>query len=220
MIEKETYYLVDVKQKSSDWLYLRKGRITGSNLAKTVGHADSYCKLSPVEIAEILTGVKKEVFTEEAKTRMNKGTVYEDYVRAYLEKKMGVKFNEEGFCIWKKDPVFGCSNDGALDEETFLEIKCPAKMYAPIKEYLKNPNRDKDSIDHIWKSQYDQITMNGVVTNRKYAIFCVYAHEEKKIFYQKIKIDYDYWYKTLYPKAKEFYLEYMKPILDKKPIKN
>ena len=60
MIEKETYYLVDVKQKSSDWLYLRKGRITGSNLAKTVGHASSYCKLSPVEIAEILTGVKKE----------------------------------------------------------------------------------------------------------------------------------------------------------------
>lgn len=214
MIEKNTYYLVDVKQRSSDWFYLRKGRITGSNLGKIVGHASSYCNYSNEELAQILTGCKKEVFTDIAKTRMEKGNHYEDYVRKYLEKKLNTTFVEEGFCIWKKDPIFGCSNDGAMDSETFLEIKCPAKMYKPIKEYLENPKKDKNSIKHIWKSQYDQIIMNGVVTNRKYAIFCVYAYEEKKIFYQKIEIDYDYWYNFLYPTAKEFYKTYMKPLLE------
>jgi putative phage-type endonuclease len=215
MEDKGTYYLVNVKQRSSDWFYMRKKRITGSTLPKVVGHAP-YCQQSNEEIAEILTGKKKEVFTEEAKKRMSKGNLYEDYVRGYLEKKLNLKFYEEGFCIWKKDPIFGCSNDGSLDEEVFLEIKCPAKMYKPIQDYIDDKEKDKNSIDHIYKSHYDQITMNGVVTNRKYAIFCVYAHEEKKIFFQKIKIDYDYWYDFLYPTAKNFYNTYMVSLLENK----
>lgn len=215
MEDKGTYYLVNVKQRSKDWHYMRKGRITGSNLAKTVGHAP-YCHQTNEEIAEILTGKKKEIFTQEAKERMSKGTRYEDYVRSYLEKKLNKKFVEEGFCIWKKDTIFGCSNDGAMDDEVFLEIKCPAKMYRPIQEFMDNPKKDKNSIDHIYKSQYDQMIMNGVVTNRKYCIFCVYAHQEKKIFYQKIKIDYDYWNNFLYPTAKKFFNDYMKSLLDEK----
>lgn len=215
MEDKGTYYLLNVKQRSSDWFHMRKGRITGSQIAKTVGHAP-YCQQTNEEIAEILTGKKKETFTKEAKIRMNKGTKYEDYVRSYLEKKLKVKFFEEGFCLWKQDPVFGCSNDGALDDKVFLEIKCPAKMYRPIQEFMNDPDRNMNSIDHIYKSHYDQITMNGVVSNREYAIFCVYSIEEKKIFFQKIKIDYDYWYNFLYPKSKEFYNTYMKHLLVEK----
>jgi len=215
MKDKGTYLLANVKQRSSDWFYMRKGRITGSILPKVVGHAP-YCHQTYEEIAMCITGKMKEVFTKEAKERMSKGTHYEDYVRGYLEKELNVKFVEEGFCIWKKAPErFGCSNDGAMDDVTFLEIKCPAKMYRPIQDYIDNPNADPNSIDHIYKGHYDQMIMNGVVTNRKYAIFCVYAHEEKQIFYQRIKIDYDYWYNFLLPKANSFYDDYILPILDK-----
>lgn len=219
MEDKGTYYLLNVKQRSSDWFYMRKGRITGSVLAKVVDHAP-YCNQTNEEIAECLTGQKKEKFSKEAKDRMAKGNYYEDYVRAYLEKKLNLKFFEEGFCIWKKDPVFGCSNDGALDDKIFLEIKCPSKMYKPIQDFMDDPDRNMNSIEHIYKSHYDQITMNGVVSNRKYAIFCVYAHQEKKIFFQKIKIDYQYWYDYLYPKARNFYDIYMKPLLDEKKKTN
>jgi len=214
MKDKGTYYLANVKQRSSDWHFMRKGRITGSSISKTVGNAP-YCLYTEEEVGEFMTGKKKEIFTPEAVKRMDKGTRYEDYVRKYLEQKYSLNFVEEGFCIWKENPIYGCSNDGAEvnDNDLFLEIKCPAKMYRPISEYMKNPDREKDSISHIYKSHIDQITMNGVVTNRKYAIFCVYAHEEKKIFVQKIKIDYDYWNDFLYPKSLKFYNEYMKPLL-------
>ena len=85
-------------------------------------------------------------------------------------------------------------------------------MYGPIKGYLERKEKGlakDDEIGHIWKSQYDQIIGNGVITGRKWMIFCVYSIEEKKTFYQKVKVDYDYWNTFLYPKAFEFYDKYM-----------
>ena len=101
-----------------------------------------------------------------------------------------------------------------IDKDTGIEIKCPAKMYGPIVKYMEDPDRDENDISHIWKSQYDQIIGNGVITNRKWMIFCVYAYEEKKFFYQKVKVDYDYWNNFLYPTALDFYNNYMLPLKD------
>jgi putative phage-type endonuclease len=215
MIEKPTYFLVNVKQRSSDWFFVRKKRITGSQLGKVLDMAPYYTGTKE-ELGEILAGVKKETFTKEAIVRMDKGTRYEDFIARYLEKELNIKIKEEGFCIWKQDSILGCSNDGYVDNDIFIEIKCPAIMYKPIVEYMENPDRDPESISHIWKSQLMQIYLNGVVTNRKYCIFCVYAHQEKKIFYQKIKIDYEYFYSFMYPTAKEFYIKYMLPHIEKK----
>jgi len=205
------YYLVDVKQGSSDWLFMRKGRITMSNLGKIVGHAP-YCKMEGQELADCFKGIKKEEFTEEAKERMNLGNEYEGPVRDYLAKKLGVEIKETGFAIWKKDPRFGASLDGIINDEIGIEIKCPMKMYGPIKGYMERKEKGlakDDEVGHIWKSQYDQVIGNGVITGRKWMIFCVYSIEEKKVFYQKVKVDYDYWNTFLYPKACEFYDKYM-----------
>jgi hypothetical protein len=62
------YYLVDVRQGSRDWLFMRKGRITMSNLGKIVGHAP-YCNLSQQELGECFRGLRKEEFTEDAKKK-------------------------------------------------------------------------------------------------------------------------------------------------------
>ena len=213
MQDKGSYFLVDVLQGGSQWKYMRKGRVTMSNLGKIVGHAP-YCDLSKEELAKILVGKTKEVHSQKAIDRMQKGTNYEPFVRDYLAKILDVKITETGFAIWKKDVNFGASLDGIIDENTGIEIKCPAKMYKPINKYMSDPQRDSEDISHIWKSQYDQIIGNGVITNRKYMIFCVYAYEEKKFFYQKVKVDYDYWNNFLYPTALDFYNKYMLPLKD------
>jgi len=190
---------------------MRKGRITMSNLGKIVGHAP-YCKLEGGELAAVLKGEKKEEFTQEALERMNLGNQYEDPVRRKLGEKLGVEIKETGFAIWRKDPRFGASLDGVIDSETGIEIKCPRRMYRPIVQYLERKERGEttdDEIDHIWKSQYDQIIGNGVITGRKWMYFCVYSIDDKQMFYQKIKVDYNYWNDFLYPKACEFYDRWM-----------
>lgn len=205
------YYLVDVTQGSKDWLYMRKGRITMSNIGKIVGHAP-YCTLSHEDLGKCFRGLLKEDFSDEAKKRMDLGNQYEPLVRDALAKKLGVEIKETGFAIWKKDPRFGASLDGIINDDVGIEIKCPAKMYGPIKNFLERREKGEakeDEIEHIWKSQYDQIIGNGVITGRKWMIFCVYSIEEKKMFYQKVKVDYDYWHNFLYPKACEFYDKYM-----------
>ena len=190
---------------------MRKGRITMSNLGKIVGHAP-YCTLSHEDLGKCFRGLLKEDFSDDAKKRMDLGNQYEPLVRDALAQKLGVEIKETGFAIWKKDPRFGASLDGIISDDVGIEIKCPAKMYGPIKNFLERREKGEvkeDEIGHIWKSQYDQIIGNGVITGRKWMIFCVYSIEEKKMFYQKVKVDYDYWHNFLYPKACEFYDKFM-----------
>ena len=209
MKDKGCYYLLDVTQGSDDWKHMRKGRITMSNLGKVVGHAPYFTKSKEI-LGKILKGEIKETFSPEALARMNKGNYYEPIVRKLLEKKLGKKIEETGFAIWKKDKRFGASLDGIIDENTGIEIKCPARMYKPIVEYMENENKDPNDYSHIWKSQYDQVIGNGVITGRKNMIFCVYGIEDKKIFVQNVKVDYDYWNNFLYPTATDFFEKYMK----------
>jgi hypothetical protein len=209
MEDKGCYYLVNTEQGSKGWKYMRKGRITMSNLGKVVGHASAYYKGTMEQLALELKGIYIPVFKKEELYRMNRGTAYEPIVRDILAKKLNVKIDETGFAIWKLDKRFGASLDGIIDSETGIEIKCPARMYGPILEYMKDKNRDPDDYSHIWRSQYDQIVGNGVITGRKYMYFCVYGIEDKKLFIQKIKVDYNYWNTFLYPTAKEFYEKYM-----------
>ena len=211
MKEYETYYLYDVNQGSPDWLNMRKGRITMSNLGKVVGHAP-YCQNTPEELAQIIKGHKREIFSPEAKARMQKGNDYEPIVRDYLAKKINKPIQETGFAVWKADTRFGASLDGIIDNDTGIEIKCPAKMYRPIKEFMEKEKRGetkRSDIKHIWPSQYDQIIGNGVITNRKKMIFCVYAIEDKEMFTQTVDVDYDYWFNFLYPTACQFWDNYM-----------
>lgn len=208
MKEYEFYYLCEVEQGSWEWHLLRKRRITMSNIGKILGHSP-YANYTFPELASYFKKEKEEVHTPEAIVRMNKGNQYEPIVRNYLAKKLGVEIKETGFAIWKPDTRFGASLDGVIDEDTGIEIKCPARMYGPIKQYMKNPDRDPKDIRHIWPSQYDQIIGNGVITGRKKMIFCVYAIEEKEIFIQEVDVDYNYWFDFMYPKACEFYDKYM-----------
>jgi len=203
MKEHETYYLYDTAQGSQDWHQMRKGRITMSNLGKVVNHCP-YMKYEPERLAKLLKGEIRENFTPAARERMQKGNDYEPLVRKAVETKLKKKISETGFAVWKADTRFGASLDGILDDDTGIEIKCPARVYKPLLE-----NKDMSNIGCIWDSHYDQIIGNGVITGRKNMIYAVYGIEDKQLYIQNVKVDYDYWFNFLYPTACEFYDTYM-----------
>jgi putative phage-type endonuclease len=214
MKEFETYYLLEVAQGSPDWHYLRKGRITASNLGKIMGCAP-YCDDTPEVMAQHFVGIKKEEHTKEAEERMNLGNDYEPIIRDYLCKYLKCDIKETGFAIWKKDKRFGASLDGIIDNDTGIEIKCPRRMYKPLLRYMdkKDEDRKEDDYSHIWKSHYYQMLMNGVVTGRKNMIYAVYSIEDEEIFIQNIKVNYEEWEKEVYPRAVAFYEKYMAPLV-------
>jgi len=210
--DKGCYILYNVEQGSSDWKDMRKGRITMSNIGKVVDHAPYY-KGTKEELALEILGKLKIEHPPDALRRMNRGTKYEPRVRDLLGRRLGVEIRETGFAVWKQDQRFGASLDGIIDEECGIEIKCPARMYKPILSYMRKREIGEatdDEIDHIYKSQYDQVIGNGVITGRKWMYFCVYGIEDKHLFIQKVKVDYKYWNKFLYPESCKFYDQYMK----------
>ena len=207
-IDKGCYYLYDVNQGSKDWLEMRKGRITMSNLGKVVGHAPYY-KGTMEELALEIKGKLKVKHSKEALERMNRGTKYEDKVRRMVSKRINKPIDETGFAVWKEDERFGASLDGVIDKKTGIEIKCPGCMYDPILDYMSETDRDPSKIDHIWKSQYDQVTGNGVITGRKWMWFAVYGIDDKQLFMQRVRVDYDYWDDVLYKRACKFWDDYM-----------
>jgi putative phage-type endonuclease len=206
--DKGCYILYNVDQGSEDWKEMRKGRITMSNIGKVVGHAPYY-KGTKEDLALEIKGKLKRGYKKEELERMNRGTKYESKVRRLLSKHLGKKIKETGFAVWKNDKRFGASLDGIIDDDTGIEIKCPSTMYKPIKDYMNREDKDPEDISHIWKSQYDQVIGNGVITGRKWMYFCVYGLDDNLFFVQKVKVDYDYWNDILYKRSCQFFDEYM-----------
>lgn len=220
MKDKGSYYLLEVAQGSPDWHYLRKGRITASNLGTIMSimgvcERAPYCTETPEEKAQILVGAKKAEHTKEAEERMKLGNEYEDCVRQHLSEYLKCEIKETGFAILKSDTRFGASLDGVISEETGIEIKCPRRMYKPLLKYMdkKEEDRNENNYSHIWKSHYYQMLMNGVVTGKKNMIYAVYGIDDEELFVQNVKINYEEWEKEVYPKAVEYYEKYMKPLI-------
>lgn len=217
-IDKGTYYLSTSPQGSDEWKRERIGRITMSNIARTAGHSD-FDKLSDVAFAETLLGITEKTFSDISKYRMKRGTDHEDIARKKLELELGklkeyknIKITTAGLAVWKQDQRFGASLDGVVEidgveSDIGVEIKCPEKMYNNIKKYIDSGCKGDLG---IYPSHYDQMIGNGIVTNKKHMIYCVYGIDDEQLAWFKIPVDHDYWRYELYPKACEFYEGYMK----------
>jgi hypothetical protein len=213
MKEYETYFLCDVKQGSADWKFIKRGRISGSNIGLVV-ERPFYCKKTDEELARYIMGLDVEEHTPEAKARMSAGNDYEPLVREHLSKYLGKKIRETGYAIYKRDPKrFGVSLDGVVDKDTCIEIKCPANMYIPILNYMKKENPDPDDYSHIYSSHYLQMLIGMAITNRKSCVYAVYGIKDETFFVQVVKFDEELWEK-IYLKACIFHDKYIKPLMD------
>lgn len=216
------YYLSSSQQGTEEWKKERIGGIGGSAISRIVGHSD-FDKTSDNDYAEEMLGLKIKIFSDIAKIRMNRGTEHEDLVRKKLEKELrlleeykNIRINTVGIAIWKKDQRFRPSLDGIIEKlngdiyeetDTGIEIKCPAKMYSNVKKHIDS--QGTIPLD-IYASHYDQMMENGVVTGKKFMIYCVYGIDDEQLAWFKIPVDYDYWQYEIYPKACKFYDLHMK----------
>lgn len=110
----------NVQQGTSEWLALRVGKVTGTNLSKVLG--SKWREYAYVVASEIITGKRKEgSFKSFA---MDNGTALEPFARAATEECMGYSITEVGFIQPERFPRFGMSPDGLVPRGA-VEIKCP-----------------------------------------------------------------------------------------------
>ena len=160
------YY--NIKQKSDEWLLLRKGKFTASH-AQAIGNAgaglDSLC----VEIMCDATAIKSDAYTNED---MERGNALEESARnAYIE------FSEHdvreiGFVENNAYPNAGCSPDGLVGEDGLIEIKCPNNL-----NFFKLILEPKIKPEYMW-----QIQMQLLITGREWCDYVCYNENfEKKL---------------------------------------
>lgn len=234
------YYLSTSEQKSDMWLKERHCRITASIGASCVAKVSPSLKayfsnasksrdytLDPLMLAHICCGLHEQRFNSFAQFHLNRGIRLEPLVRAMYSKFIGKTIQEEGLCVWKQDLRFACSLDGTIDEDTFIEIKCPASMpqWTFLARELERKGDPFNPIDIIPFSYYIQIQICGVITQRKqcHLIVCLEdaldptkANDSNR-FRMLIKIDYAFFKQRLLPALVLFYKRYITPLLKQYP---
>ncbi len=212
-IEYPTYYLSTAPQGSDIWLKERIGRITMSNISNCT-HRASY-KQPYEDVVNGICGIKKMEAPQNI-AYMDHGIKMEPIIRNWYSESIVKKpIKEVGLAVWKQDNRFGGSLDGEIDSEEGIEIKAPRKMYYKLVEYIESKKKGfkfyNGDHEHIFNSHYDQMTGNGVITNKKYMHYVVVCTDTQNAFIQRFPVDYDLWENVLYPRAVKFYEEYVQP---------
>lgn len=159
--------ILDVKQGSVEWLAVRHGVVTASEIDALVSPEWAVRKgegprtYLSTKIAEKLMGWRPEANT----FAMDQGTILETIAIPWYEFAHDVKINRVGFCL-SDDSRYGCSPDGLIGEDGGVEIKCPT----PPKHisYLLAGEVPKD-----YRSQ---VQFSLFVTGRKWWKFVSYSN--------------------------------------------
>lgn len=199
-----SYWLNNADQRSQAWHKNRSGRVTASNF----GTAAGYSKFStPEQLADEIAGIAIKEFSEQSKYVMNYGTVNEPNARDWYEKVKNVKVKEVGLAVPKWNPYIGGSVDGYIEPDGMIEIKCPLKMYKPLKEHMdkiaKGWKPPKNYREHIWPTHYSQMQGCMKIMNLKYCDYVVYCIPENKVYEERIPFDPEFW-DELYGKLNHF----------------
>lgn len=213
-VDQGNYWEHTSSQRDERWKEVRLGRITTTASGPMAGHS-SFKTIE--EQSFLIAGIKEQVFDKESLERMNHGTEMEPYVRNWYAKKYNYRIVERGLTVPKWDPLLGASVDGdILETDGIIEIKCPVKMYGPLKQYTDQVNvgwkPQPSYVKHIWPTHYDQMQHAMVVLGKKWCTYIVCSTTDKCVFVQKIDFDPVYWenhYRTL----KENYEKYIRPHL-------
>ena len=214
--ERKTCWVSKAPQGSDTWYKLRKARITSSNLATCTGRS-SY-RVARDELANRIC--KDEEY--ETNMFMKHGITMEPIIRDWYSDTIRKKINETGIAIWKKDPRFGGSLDGEIEDEEGIEIKAPYKMYHRLIEYIESRKKGYNFYpgyhEHIYNSHYDQMVGNAIITDKKHMHYIVVCTDTQQAFVQRFPVDVRHWENVLYPRACEFYDTYIQPKIDSEEV--
>lgn len=192
-IEKSTYWIHSGEQGTDEWKRIRLGRITASDFGTVAGWSHF---TKPDELLPYLTGE----LTKSDNENMSHGRTFEPIVRNWYSHTRNVPVTEGGLTVPKWDFHIGCSLDGEVENNGMIEIKCPQKMYLP----LKNHKKHQPGFSHIWKTHYAQMQGCMAITNKSWCDYIVYCDSEQQIYTERIPFDQSYW-NNLYHHLKSYY---------------
>lgn len=237
-VERDSYWLSMAAQGSEEWLSLRQGILTASDFGAAVGRSKFS---TPHEVALDRSGVKKKVFSDHTIAIMKHGSDTEDIARRKYMDIRGVIVDEVGLAVWKDNPYLGASLDGDVRDDSsssqppnlnpngkpqetpnlnqeraerkggMLEIKCPLRMYRPLKlkaegrslDYPADPHNYNRRYPHIWPTHYAQMQGCMAICNKEWCDYFVYAVEDNLCYLERIPFDPDYW-NELYDQLQHF----------------
>lgn len=156
------YHHDDVTQGSDEWLLLRCGRLTCSQMATACGKGITRDKLIREKAGEIITGAPERVRYVSA--AMEEGTLREDEARQVYSRLTGSAVAVTGFVTNDAHPDLGYSPDGLLPDGGIIEIKNP-QMATHI-EYLRG--------DRVPPAYRHQVAGGLLVADAPYCDFISY----------------------------------------------
>ena len=214
--DRPTCMISTAPQGGPRWHQLRLYSISMSNLSQVCGRGGRYQVPAP-QLARRICGLEKEVFSEEAMSRMSAGNRDEPMLRAWHSALIKKPIYEVGVGVWKQDPRFRGSMDGDLDDGTFAEYKTTQQMYRAYIEFIESLKyhtaAPPSPYRHIFDSHYDQMTGNAIIHGKTACRYIVYARADAVVYMQDIPVDRDHWDKLLYPTAVKFYTQEVEPLL-------
>jgi putative phage-type endonuclease len=211
-VDHGNYWEHKAPQGTQEWLDVRVGRITTSVSGAMSGVSNFK---SPEEQGLIIANVKREEFSKKSIAAMDHGTKTEPIARDWYANMTGYTIVERGLIVPKWDLKLGASVDGDIvGTDGIIEIKCPLKMYGPLKKYMdmvKSGWKPKEGYyDHIWKTHLAQMQHAMRVMGKKWCTYIVYSTYDGSVFTQKIPFDPIYWEKH-YKTIMKNYEKYIKP---------
>lgn len=201
-------------QGDEEWLKVKVGRASTSVSGALVGKSSFE---TAEEAGQYLAGYKEKEFSEKSKYVMSHGTNTEPEARNWYCNTYKCDVVERGLIVPKWDPTLGASVDGdVIGTDGIIEIKCPLKMYGPIKRYMDHISNGwkppKNYYDHIWSTHFSQVQHGMAVMGKKWCDYVVYCTTDGSIFTQRIPFIEEYWVQH-YAKLKENYSKYVVPYL-------
>ncbi len=129
-------------QQSPEWLHIKKGKISGTQLKGIMGTARARQEAIYDIIGERLKVGVDDVYEHP----IDRGNRLEPFAIAAYEMETGNAVQRIGFAEHEEEQYMGNSPDGIIGDEGAIEVKCPEhKNY--VKIWLTNEIPD----DYIWQ---------------------------------------------------------------------
>jgi putative phage-type endonuclease len=183
----------DIEQGSQEWLQVRCGIITASNMGKVLAKGEGKTRKGYMRIliGERFTGEPEETYKN---ADMERGSALEQEARAVYASAYEQEIRQVGF-IRNFEAIggVGYSPDGLIGDEGAIEIKC------------RRPSVQVEVLEtkKIEKGYYDQIQAGMAVSERKWIDFISYC-PGLPLFVERVHRDQEYIDKML-EEAVSFY---------------
>lgn len=147
------------KQRTDDWLKLRRGKFTASEIHKLmdVKFGDE-SKDWTIKSQNYILDKVAESFSDQSQpvtsVEIRWGIEHEPYGLAHYEAIFDEEIEEIGFILWSENVECGCSPDGSVKGKARgVELKCPYTLKAHLESFLIRTNADfkKRKPQYYWQ---------------------------------------------------------------------